>query len=41
MQAILLYWLVAQQQTSTLRQQKIGLFDAKFSADFNDFSIFF
>ena len=41
MQAISLYWLVAQQQTSTLRQQKIGLFNAKFSADFNDFSFFF
>ena len=35
MQAVSLYWFAAQQQTSTLRQQNNGLFDAKFSADFN------
>ena len=29
-----------QQQASTLRQQKISLFDAKFSANFNEFSLF-
>ena len=34
MQAISLYWLAAQHQARTLRQQKIGLFDAKFSAYF-------
>ena len=41
MQAISLYWLAAQHQASALRQQKIGLFDPKFSAYFNDFSLFF
>ena len=40
MQAILLYWFAAQQQTSTLRRQKISLFDAKFSADFNELKSF-
>ena len=38
MQAISLYWFAAQQQTSTLRRQKISLFDVEFSADFNDFN---
>ena len=36
MQGILLYWFGTQEQTSTLRRQKIGLFDAKFSAGFNE-----
>ena len=40
MQGILLHWFAAQQQTSTLTRQKIGLFDAKFSADFNKLSLF-
>ena len=40
MQGILLHWFSAQQQTSTLTRQKIGLFDAKFSADFNKLSLF-
>ena len=40
MQAISLYWFVAQQQTSTLRLEKIGLFDVKFSADFNELGLF-
>ena len=40
MQAISLYWFAAQQQTSTLRRQKIGLFYAKFNAEFNG-SVFF
>ena len=30
----------AQQQTSTFRRQKISLFDAKFSADFNELKSF-
>ena len=29
MQVISLYWFAAQQKTSTLRRQKIGLFDVK------------
>ena len=41
MQAVSLYWFAVQQQTSTLWRQNIGLFDAKFSTDFNEFSIFF
>ena len=41
MQAILLYWFAAQQQTSTLRRQKIGFFYMKFSAAFNRLSLFF
>ena len=40
MQAISLYWFAVQQQTSTLRRQKIGLFYAKFNAEFNG-SVFF
>ena len=36
MQGILLYWSAIQEQTSTLRQQKIALFDAKFSAGFDE-----
>ena len=46
MQAILLYWFAAQytseqQQTSTLRRQKIGFCYVKFSAEFNGLSLFF
>ena len=41
MQAISLYWFAAQQQTSTLAQQKFGLFFAKFRAEFNEISLFF
>ena len=40
-QAILLYWFAAQQQTSTLRRQKIGLLYVKFHAEFNELSFFF
>ena len=40
MLAILLYWFAAQQQTNTLKWQKIGFFDAKFSADFNGLGLF-
>ena len=36
MQAILLHWFAAQQQTSILRRQRIGLFYVKFSAEFNE-----
>ena len=36
MQAISLYWFAAQQQTSTLRPQKFGLFYLKFSAKLNE-----
>ena len=41
MQAILLYWFAAQQQSSTLSGQKIGLFYVEFSAEFNKLSLFF
>ena len=41
MRAILLYWFAAQQQTSTLTWQKFGFFYAKFSAEFNEISLFF
>ena len=41
MQAISLYWFAAQLQTSTLAQQKLGSFYAKFSAEFNEISLFF
>ena len=41
MQTILLYWFVAQQQTSTLIRQKFGLLYAKFSAEFNEIGLFF
>ena len=40
MQVISLYWFVAQQQTSALTRQKFGFFYAKFSAKFNEISIF-
>ena len=40
MQAISLHWFAAQQQTDTPRRQKIGLFHTKFSADFNELSLF-
>ena len=36
----MLYWFAAQQQASTLRRQKISLFDRKFSADFNELKSF-
>ena len=36
MQAIWLYWFAAQQQTSTLRRQKVGFFYVKFNAEFNE-----
>ena len=46
MLTILLYWFAAQytsaqQQTSTLRRQKIGFFYVKFSAEFNGLNLFF
>ena len=41
MQTISLYWFAAQQQTSTLTRQKSGFFYAKFSAEFNEISLFF
>ena len=41
MQPISLYWFAAQQQTSTLRGQKCDLFYVKFSAKFNELSLFF
>ena len=40
MQAIWLDWFPSQQQTSAVRRQQIGLIDAKFSADFNELSLF-
>ena len=40
MQTVFVYWFAPQQQTSTLRRQTIGFFDAKFSADFNERSLF-
>ena len=41
MQAISLYWFAAQQQTSTFIWQNFSLFYAKFSAKFNEISLFF
>ena len=41
MQAILLYWFAAQQQTSTITPQIFGFFYEKFSAEFTEISIFF
>ena len=41
MQTISLYWFAAQQQTSTLARQKSRFFYAKFSAEFNEISLFF
>ena len=41
MQPILLYWFAAQQQTSTLKLQKFGLFYVKFIAEFNELNVFF
>ena len=38
MQAILLYWFAAQQQTSLFRRQEIGLFYVKCSAKFDELS---
>ena len=40
MQAILLYWFAALQQTSTLRRQKIGSLYVKFNAEFNEIKLF-
>ena len=40
MQAISLYWFAAP-QTSTLTRQKCGFSYAKFSAEFNEISLFF
>ena len=39
MKVISLYWFAAQQQTSTLTQQKLTLFYPKFSVEFNEFSL--
>ena len=36
-----MFWFAAQQQTSALRWQKFDLFDMKFTAGFNEFSLFF
>ena len=41
MQAISLHWFAAQQQTTTIRRQKRGLLYVKFSAEFNELSLFF
>ena len=41
MQAISLYWFAAEQQTCTLTLQIFGFFYVKFSAEFNDISLFF
>ena len=41
MQAISLYWFAGQQQNSTLTRQKFSLFYAKFSAEFNEITLFF
>ena len=41
MQAISLYWFAVQHQTSTLTRQKVGFIYAKFSAEFNEISLFF
>ena len=38
MQAILLYWFAAPQQTSLFRRQEIGLFYVKCSAKFDELS---
>ena len=35
----LLYWFAAQQQTSTFKRQKFGLFYLKFSAEFNELTL--
>ena len=36
-----LYWFAAQWKTSTLRRQNFGLFYVKFSAEFNELSVFY
>ena len=36
-----MYWFAAQQQTSTLRRQKISFFYVKFSAEFDELSFFY
>ena len=41
MQGTMLYWFSEQQQTITLKQEKNGFFNAKFSAEFNEISLFF
>ena len=40
MQATSLYWFATQQQTNTLRWQLFGMFYVKFSAEFNELSLF-
>ena len=34
-----MYWFAAEQQTSTFKWQKFGLFYLKFSAEFNELSL--
>ena len=41
MQPISLHWFAVQQQISTLKRQKFGWFYVKFSAEFNELSLFF
>ena len=41
MHAVSLYWFAVQQQISTLRRQNFGFFYVKFSAEFNELSLFF
>ena len=36
-----MYWFALQQETSTLRRQKLDLVYVKFSAQFNELSLFF
>ena len=39
MKVIPLYWFAAQQQTSTFRRQKSGLFYQKFGVEINELSL--
>ena len=41
MHALSLYWLAAQQQTSTFRRQKFDFLHSKFSAEFTELSLRF
>ena len=41
MQPVSVFWLAVQQHTRTLKRQKFGLFYVKFSAEFNELSLFF
>ena len=41
MQPLLLYWLAAQQQTSTSRRKKFDLFNLKFDPEFHEFGLAF